>query len=54
MRELRTRVSGTAMPTYVLDIPGGHAKVPLNSDDVVSLENGHHRIRDHAGIWHEY
>ena len=54
MRELRARISGTAMPTYVLDIPGGHAKVPLNCDDVIALENGHHRIRDHAGVWHEY
>jgi len=54
MRKLRARLSGIAMPTYVLDIPGGHAKVPLNSDDVVALENGRHRIRDHAGIWHEY
>lgn len=54
MRELRTRLSGIAMPTYVLDIPGGHAKVPLNSDDVIALENGRHRVRDHAGIWHEY
>jgi len=54
MRELRARLSGIAMPTYVLDIPGGHAKVPLNSDDVIALNNGRHRIRDHAGIWHEY
>ncbi len=54
MRELRARLSGIAMPTYVLDIPGGHAKVPLNSDDVIALENGRHRIRDHAGVWHEY
>jgi len=54
MRELRARLSGIAMPTYVLDIPGGHAKVPLNSDDVIALENGRYRIRDHAGLWHEY
>ncbi|MGE0023580.1 MAG: lysine-2,3-aminomutase-like protein [Hyphomicrobium sp.] len=27
-RELRRRVSGLAMPTYMLDIPGGHGKVP--------------------------
>ncbi len=54
MRQLRARLSGAAIPTYVLDIPGGHAKVPLNSDDVVSLNNGHYRIRDHAGIWHNY
>jgi lysine 2,3-aminomutase len=29
MRELRGRVSGLAQPTYVLDIPGGHGKVPV-------------------------
>jgi lysine 2,3-aminomutase len=29
MSELRQRVSGLAMPTYVLDIPGGHGKVPV-------------------------
>jgi lysine 2,3-aminomutase len=28
MRALRQRVSGLAVPTYVLDIPGGHGKVP--------------------------
>lgn len=54
MHQLRARLSGAAIPTYVLDVPGGHAKVPLNSDDVVSLENGHYRIRDHDGVWHNY
>jgi lysine 2,3-aminomutase len=29
MRQLRGRVSGLAQPTYVLDIPGGHGKVPI-------------------------
>ncbi|MBS0244247.1 MAG: lysine 2,3-aminomutase, partial [Proteobacteria bacterium] len=29
MRELRGRISGLAIPTYVLDIPGGYGKVPL-------------------------
>jgi lysine 2,3-aminomutase len=28
MRALRQRLSGLAMPAYVLDIPGGHGKVP--------------------------
>lgn len=54
MRNLRSRVSGTAMPTYVIDIPGGYAKIPLDSDDVIALEDGRYRIRDHSGIWHEY
>ncbi len=29
MRSLRGRLSGIAQPTYVLDIPGGHGKVPV-------------------------
>ncbi len=29
MRALRGRLSGLAMPTYVLDIPGAHGKVPV-------------------------
>ncbi len=29
MRALRGRLSGLCLPTYVLDIPGGHGKVPV-------------------------
>jgi lysine 2,3-aminomutase len=29
MRTLRGRLSGLAQPTYVLDVPGGHGKVPI-------------------------
>jgi lysine 2,3-aminomutase len=32
MAALRGRLSGTALPTYVLDIPGGHGKVPIGPD----------------------
>ena len=53
MRELRARVSGVCVPHYVLDIPGGYAKVPLASSDVEKVGTGH-RLRDHAGRWHEY
>ncbi|MBL6852675.1 MAG: lysine-2,3-aminomutase-like protein [Alphaproteobacteria bacterium] len=54
VRALRGRLSGIAVPTYVLDIPGGHAKVPLLSEDVVEVAPDHWRIRDHAGNWHDY
>lgn len=54
MRELRARISGLAMPDYVLDIPGGYAKVSLLSDAVEDLGGGRYRIRDHDGRWHEY
>ena len=29
MKALRGRLSGLAQPTYVLDVPGGHGKVPI-------------------------
>jgi lysine 2,3-aminomutase len=32
MRSLRGRFSGLCQPTYVLDIPGGHGKVPVGPD----------------------
>jgi lysine 2,3-aminomutase len=54
MRKLRAHLSGMALPTYVLDIPGGHAKVPLLSDDVKEILPGHWRVRDHSGAWHSY
>lgn len=50
VRALRQRLSGLAMPTYVLDIPGGHGKVPigpeyLEEDGAVRDPSGHaHRI----------
>lgn len=37
LRALRGRVTGLAWPTYVLDIPGGHGKVPIGPD---YLEDG--------------
>ena len=45
---LRGRVTGLAWPTYVLDIPGGHGKVPLNPG---YLDPDDH-VRDPAGQRH--
>ena len=53
MRELRARVSGLAMPTYMLDIPGGFGKVPLESRNVRKVDSGH-RICDSRNVWHDY
>ena len=52
-RQLRALISGLAQPTYVLDLPGGHGKVVLDSANVEKTGAGH-RIRDFAGIWHAY
>ncbi len=50
---LRAKISGLAQPLYVLDLPGGHGKVPLDSRNVEKTETGH-RVRDLAGEWHDY
>jgi lysine 2,3-aminomutase len=50
---LRARLSGLAMPAYMLDIPGGFGKVPLNADHVARTDGGW-RIRDMGGVWHDY
>jgi lysine 2,3-aminomutase len=47
MRGLRGRVSGLCQPTYVLDIPGGHGKVPvgpcwLHGETVEDPNGGRH------------
>jgi lysine 2,3-aminomutase len=52
-RALRAKLSGLAQPLYVLDIPGGFGKVPLESGNVEKTASGH-RIRDFAGAWHDY
>jgi lysine 2,3-aminomutase len=48
LSRLRGRVSGLAWPTYVLDIPGGHGKVPIGPG---YLDPDDH-VRDPQGIRH--
>jgi lysine 2,3-aminomutase len=49
MRALRGDVSGLCQPTYVLDIPGGHGKVPVGPDYLA-----HGQVEDPAGLRHAY
>jgi lysine 2,3-aminomutase len=53
MRALRGRLSGLAQPTYVLDIPGAHGKVPVGPAFVEGSEAGH-AVTDPAGVTHRY
>ena len=46
---LRGRVTGLAWPTYVLDIPGGHGKVPLGPE----YFSGDGTVRDPSGAPHQ-
>ncbi len=53
MKALRGRLSGLAQPTYVLDVPGGHGKVPIGpgylGDDPDAL-----MVEDAFGQTHRY
>ena len=52
MRELRRTASGMCLPTYVLDIPGGHGKVPIGAAYIEAGDNG--AVRDLNGRVHAY
>ena len=54
MRALRTRLSGLALPTYVLDIPGAHGKVPVGPDYLRATGAGRYAIEDRARGSHVY
>ncbi len=54
MQALRARLPGEHLPKYVLDLPGGFGKVPLESDDVERADERTWRIRDPKGRWHSY
>lgn len=53
MTELRQRLSGLALPAYVLDIPGAHGKVQLETY-ASRDENGTYRVEDASGRVHLY
>jgi lysine 2,3-aminomutase len=60
IRALRGHTTGYAVPTYVIDAPGGGGKIPLIPDYVLgregedllltNFENGRYRYRDPDGI----
>lgn len=54
MRALRGAVSGLCQPTYVLDIPGGHGKVPIGPNYVTERAQDGLIIEDPGGVAHPY
>ncbi len=54
MDGLRGRVSGLALPTYVVDVPGGKGKVPLARDPRVVGDDGLVHIRGSLGTVASY
>jgi lysine 2,3-aminomutase len=53
MKALRGRLSGLAQPTYVLDVPGGHGKVPVGPSYLAD-DPGALRVEDVFGGQHRY
>jgi lysine 2,3-aminomutase len=53
MRELRRRASGLCQPTYVLDIPGGHGKVPIGPC-WLRRDGDNWVVEDREGAHHAY
>jgi lysine 2,3-aminomutase len=54
MRALRGRVSGLCQPTYVLDLPGGHGKVPVGPAYLAGDLDGCVSVEDPWGQTHAY
>ncbi len=54
MEKLRGHTTGYAVPTYVVDAPGGGGKIPLQPDYVVSKERGKIVLRNYEGRVFEY
>ncbi len=54
MESLQGRLSGIALPKLIVDIPGGHGKVPLNPNYVVRWEKGVTRFRSPFGVDVDY
>jgi lysine 2,3-aminomutase len=46
---LRNRISGLAMPHFVVDLPGGRGKVPLAPNSVERIDDGKLLLKDYLG-----
>jgi lysine 2,3-aminomutase len=54
MEGLQGRLSGIALPKYIVDTPGGHGKVPVCSDYIVARYPGVTRFRSPFGVDVDY
>lgn len=54
LRALRGRYSGLCLPTYILDIPGGHGKVPIGPSYLCEEGEGAFTVADPSGNPHPY
>jgi lysine 2,3-aminomutase len=54
MRTLRSKLSGAAIPTYAVDLPGGGGKIALTESSVHSQKEGWYYFKDSEGRLFRY
>lgn len=54
IRGLRGHTTGYALPTYVIDAPGGGGKIPLQPDSIVGRDGEDMLLRSFTGTIHRY
>jgi lysine 2,3-aminomutase len=54
MDQLRGHTTGYAVPTYVVDAPGGGGKVPLQSRTILDYTDGQVKLRNWSGETYNY
>ncbi|MCE5245124.1 MAG: KamA family radical SAM protein [Syntrophobacteraceae bacterium] len=54
VKSLRNRISGLAMPHFVVDLPGGHGKVPMVPNFIENISEDVVVFRDYLGNRCEY
>jgi len=54
IEKLRGHTTGYAIPTYVIDAPGGGGKIPIEPEYVISKEKGKLVLRNYEGQVFEY
>jgi lysine 2,3-aminomutase len=54
IEKLRGFTSGYAVPTYVVDAPGGGGKIPVGPNYLISQDKGKHVLRNYKGKIYNY
>jgi len=54
IEKLRGFTSGYAVPTYVIDAPGGGGKIPIGPNYLISQDKGKHVLRNYKGKIYTY
>ena len=54
MEKMRGHTSGYAIPTYVIDAPGGGGKIPVAPNYLLSQDKGKYTLRNYKGRIYTY